>query len=491
MTVHDDLHQWADACLLPGFAGLHAPDWVRRKLASGLAGVVLYHDNVTDPAQLSRLTAQLLAENPAALIGIDEEGGDVSRLEVAEGSSWPGNHALGHIDDLDLTRAVATEIGRSLACAGVNLNLGPVADVNNNPSNPVIGVRSFGCDHKTVAAHTAAYIEGLQSVGVAACAKHFPGHGNTTTDSHHERTVVEDTAAEFEATAFPPFKAAIRAGVRSIMTAHITATAFDAAPATISAPIVTGLLRDRLGYDGVVITDSLEMAAIEDTVGLVEGAVQALIAGVDALCLGVRDGEARTAALREAIVGAVRQGRLPEQRLAQAAARISALSSWTASHREGGVLPDRALGLAAARRALHSTGINPLTTAPVVIELVSEPNPAVGHTSWGLGSLLCDAFPGTRVDRYEETPADPLHDVPAATPVVITVRDAHRHPWISAAAASVVARRPDAVLVEMGLPHGTLPSSHRIVTHGAARVCAQAAAEALLGTAIPVAPGMS
>ncbi|MFD3941862.1 glycoside hydrolase family 3 protein [Streptomyces sp. NPDC058579] len=448
--------------------------------------MVLYHGNVTGPEQLARLGGQLSAVNPAALIGIDEEGGDVTRLEIARGSSWPGNHALGHVDDPELTRAVATEIGRSLAVAGVNLNLGPVADVNNNPANPVIGVRSFGSDPKTVAAHTAAYIEGLQSVGVAACAKHFPGHGNTTTDSHHERTVVDDTGAEFEATAFPPFRAAIASGVRSVMTAHITATAFDTEPATLSAPIVTGLLRERLGYEGVVITDSMEMAAVHDTVGLVEGSVRALVAGVDALCLGVKHGEARTAALREAIVTAVRAGRLPEERLAEAADRVTALGEWTRTRLDRSTAPDHRIGLAAARRAVRSAGVEPLPAAPVVVELGAEPNPAVGHTSWGVGELLASVLPGTVVVRHDTEPADLLADVPRGAPLVITVRDAHQHPWITAAVARLTALRPDAVLVEMGLPHGTPPAARYVLTHGAARVCAQAAAELLVGRELPM-----
>ncbi|MFJ3902907.1 glycoside hydrolase family 3 protein [Streptomyces sp. NPDC090025] len=482
MSTERELYGFADACLLPGFTGHTAPDWVRRRIAEGLGGVALYHDNVTGIGQLAQLTSELRGERVDVLIAIDEEGGDVTRLEIARGSSWPGNHALGRVDDTDLTRQVAAGIGRTLAETGVNLNFGPVADVNTTAANPVIGVRSFGTDPLRVAAHTAAYVEGLQSTGVAACAKHFPGHGNTVVDSHHDLPVVHDDAAVFESTAFPPFRAAIEAGVRSVMTAHITVPAYDTVPATLSAPILTGLLREHLGHTGVVITDSLEMEAVNSTVGIVEGGVRALIAGADLLCTGTRDGEQRVIALREALVAAVRDGRLPETRLAEAAERVRALSRWTA--RSTGRGADTALGLAAARRAVHAVGITPLTAPPLVIELGDEPNPAVGRTHWGLGQTLQEALPTTTVRSYhgpDDNPLDELRHTGPGTPLVVAVRDRHRHPWIAAAVDELVAARPDTVLVEMGLPHGTPPARHYIHTQGAARVCAQAAVELLLG----------
>src|SRR3954453_6644299 len=170
--------------LQPGFPGTTAPDWLLRRLGEGLASVGLFGRNIPSPDQLAALTAQLRAERDDVLVAIDEEGGDVTRLEVGTGSSFPGNNALGAVDDVALTEAVALELGRRLAACGVNLNWAPSADVNSNPANPVIGVRSFGADTDLVARHTAAYVTGLQSAGVAACTKHFPGHGDTAVDSH-------------------------------------------------------------------------------------------------------------------------------------------------------------------------------------------------------------------------------------------------------------------------------------------------------------------
>src|SRR5918996_2687555 len=203
-------------CLLPGFAGLEAPEWLRRRLSEGLGGVVLFARNVRDREQVAALTAALRAERPDLLVAIDEEGGDVTRLEAASGSSYPGNHALGAVDDLELTEQVAAAIGSDLAGVGINLDLAPVADVNTNPQNPVIGVRSFGADPELVARHVAAFVSGLQRVGVAACAKHFPGHGATEQDSHEELPTVSEGLEN----ALLPFRAAVDGGVRCVMTAH-------------------------------------------------------------------------------------------------------------------------------------------------------------------------------------------------------------------------------------------------------------------------------
>ena len=169
-----DLERLASRCILPGFEGPTVPDWVRRRLADGLGGVVLYAWNVESGEQLRALTAQLRSEREDLVVAIDEEGGDVTRLEAATGSSYPGNAALGVVDDVELSEKVAASLGAELADAGVNLDFAPVADVNTNPQNPVIGIRSFGGDTELVSRHVASFVRGLQSAGVAACAKHFP-----------------------------------------------------------------------------------------------------------------------------------------------------------------------------------------------------------------------------------------------------------------------------------------------------------------------------
>ena len=233
-----------------------------------------------------RLVGDLRAESPELLIGIDEEGGDVTRLEVTTGSSYPGSFALGQLDDIELTRGIARELGSDLAEVGIDLDLAPIADVNSDPENPVIGIRSFGASAELVARHVAAFVEGLQETGVAACAKHFPGHGETRVDSHHDLPVIDVDPSTLRGRELVPFAAAVEAGVRSIMTAHIVVPSIAPEPATLSRAHLTGLLRDELGFDGLIVTDALEMAGVAATVGMEEGAVLALAAGADALCLG-------------------------------------------------------------------------------------------------------------------------------------------------------------------------------------------------------------
>ena len=249
---------------------------------------------------------------------IDEEGGDVTRLEAASGSSYPGNLALGAVDDAELTEGVAAAIAAELTGIGVTMNLAPVADVNSNPRNPVIGVRSFGSEPDLVARHVAAFVTGTQRVGVAACAKHFPGHGDTALDSHLELPTVAGDLQE----ALLPFRAAIDAGVEAVMTGHLLVPELDDAPATLSPRIVSGLLREELGFEGLVLSDALEMRAVSGTVGLVEGALTALEAGVDALCLGRVQGEEVVESVHAAVVEAVLSGRIGADRVAEAAERI-------------------------------------------------------------------------------------------------------------------------------------------------------------------------
>ncbi|AUG79620.1 sugar hydrolase [Kitasatospora sp. MMS16-BH015] len=501
----DQLHRDALTVLQPGFVGTTPPDWVRRHLAAGLGSVALFGRNVTDQAQLAALTAQLRAENPDVLVAIDEEGGDVTRLEAGSGSSWPGNLALGAIDDPALTRDVARELGRALAECGVNYNWAPSADVNSNPRNPVIGVRSFGADPELCARHTAAWVEGLQSVGVAACAKHFPGHGDTAVDSHLGLPVVDVDVDLLRSRDLVPFKAAIAAGAKAVMTAHIMIPALDPRlPATLSPAVLSDLLRAApadggLGYQGLIVTDGIEMGAIADTFGMGEGTVLALAAGADAICVGGGLADEETVLhLRDAIVEAVRAGRLGEDRLAAAAERVRSLGSWARIEAQGELVePDLAIGLQAARRALRvvrapGRPAAPVTERPYVASFSPQANIAVGdETPWGVAGMLAARLPGTRSASFGPAAAATPADLDALTAqvlagaegrrLVLVVRDTHRHAWMAAALARLVAARPDALVVEMGVPQAEPVGALHIATHGAARVCGLAAVEVLTG----------
>ncbi|WP_153183291.1 glycoside hydrolase family 3 protein, partial [Streptomyces sp. E5N91] len=448
----DTLTRDALAVLQPGFAGTTAPDWLLRRIGEGLASVALFGRNVTSPEQVAALTAQLRAEREDLLVAIDEEGGDVTRLEVRTGSSFPGNHALGAVDDVGLTRAVAAELGRRLAAAGVNFNWAPSADVNSNPDNPVIGVRAFGSDTDLVARHTAAYITGMQSSGVATSAKHFPGHGDTGIDSHHAMPRIDVGADVLAERDLVPFRAAIAAGSRAVMSAHILVPALDPElPATLSRRILTDLLRGELGYDGLIVTDGIEMKAIAGTYGIERGTVMAIAAGADAICVGggLHD-EGTVRRLSDALVEAVRAGELPEERLADAAERVRSLSRWAAENRPADGASDTAdgdVGLRAARRALRVTVAGepaPLTEAPYVAAFTPVANIAVGdETPWGVAAELGRLLPGTETGSFHG--ADAGREALAAAGsrrIVAVVRDEHRHPWMAAALDVLLAARP-------------------------------------------------
>jgi beta-N-acetylhexosaminidase len=459
----------AAACLLPSFPGHAVPEWVARWLERGLGGITLFAYNVRDPEQLAELTAALRAERSDLLISIDEEGGDVTRLEAEQGSSYPGNLALGFVDDVALTEEVASAIAGELARAGVNLNLAPVADTNTNPRNPVIGVRSFGSEPELVARHVAAFVTGTQRQGIAACAKHFPGHGDTAVDSHRALPTVGGDLAS----ALLPFRAAVAARVQAVMTGHLLVPELDDAPATISKPILSGLLRGELGFDGLIVTDALEMKGISGTVGVPEAAVLALAAGADALCLGHDVHDEAVDAVHAAIVDAARSGRLEEERLAEAAERVAATSRWASPTAAGAA--GRELGAEAARRALRVTGSVKADGPILVLELVPEANIAAGEARHGLADLLPDAV----AVQLRAAPPDlaALLAQHESRRLVLVARDAGRHAWQGRTLAAATALRPDAIVVETGLPGG----GASIVTHGAGRANLAAAANALSG----------
>jgi beta-N-acetylhexosaminidase len=493
-----ELRRLALSVLQPGFAGTEAPDWVLRAVGDGLSSVVLFTRNIASPQQVQRLTTQLRAENPALIIAIDEEAGDVTRLESATGSSRPGNFALGAVDDLALTESVARDLGRQLHAAGVSLDYAPSVDVNSNPDNPIIGVRSFGVDPDTVSRHAAAWITGLQSAGVAACAKHFPGHGDVAVDSHHGLPRYDADLDRIAAQALPPFRAALAAGVRAVMSGHLLVPAIDRdRPATLSSRALLDVLRGDLGFDGLIVTDAIEMGAVTDLYGIGGATVRAVAAGADAVCVGGEHAAESTAELLvDALVDAASSGELAEDRLAEAAKRVAEFAEWSIGL--GRSVPfdpvGGDIGYVAARRAIRvsgpARGILPLAAPPHVVELVPTTNLAIGkETPWGVAAPLRERLPGTTFVRLHHqelvSGSDALSRyglAPAAgRPIVVVVRDAARLPWMGSALAELATARPDAIVVEMGLPGGSAPGALQIFTHGATAASGVAAAEVLAG----------
>jgi beta-N-acetylhexosaminidase len=479
-----DLRRAAAGTLLASFDGAVVPGWLEAWLTAGLGGVCLYGANRN--ADVAAVAAAVHDARTAAVVALDEEGGDVTRLEAATGSSLPGNAALGAADDIELTAAVAAALGEVLRTARVDLDLAPCADVNSDPANPVIGVRSFGADAGLVARHAAAFVTGVQAAGVAACAKHFPGHGAVAVDSHLALPAVDAPAAVLEARELVPFRAAIAAGVAAVMPGHLLVPALDRErPASVSPRILTGLLRGELGFPGAVVTDALDMAGIGGPAAIPGNVVRALAAGADLCCLGPGNDDALLAACVDAVVAAVADGSLAAERVHDAAGRVARLRCERVATRAGGDLAR--LGAEAARRALRVDGDLP---APVVgaqvVELRRPDNIAAGSVPTGVAAAVARLDPGASVACVAEGDDRAVAGALLAArsrPLVVVARDAGRRPAQAAALRTLLTARPDAVLVDTGWPGGdpAPPAAARLTTYGASPACGLAAARLLLG----------
>lgn len=479
----------ARTVLQPGFEGTRAPDWVRRRLAEGLGSVLLFARNIESAEQTAALTAELRSENPDVIVAADEEGGDVTRLDAATGSAYPGNLALGAVDDLRLTEDVARSLGRRLAQVGIGLDYAPDADVNSNPDNPVIGVRSFGGDTALVARHTAAWVRGLQSAGVGACAKHFPGHGDTGVDSHFALPTVDLSAEELIETTLPPFRAAIDAGARAIMLGHLLLPAIDPdAPSSVSRRVVQRLLHEELGFNGLIVTDAMEMRAVSDRYGLDRAVVMSVAAGADLVCIGHTGSAELYARLEAALVTAVTSGELAETRLADAARKVRGFVSWSRDSVDVGPPVADLVGLEAARRALLVTTAAPdalpLRVPPHVVTFTVHGPAALGSVAESsLGAELAGLLPGTTrgvLGECTDAALDAVLAAAAGRPLVLAVRSAGRHRWMRDALERLLRARPDGIVADMGLPWPTPTAAVHLAAYGASRVCARAVAEALV-----------
>lgn len=330
MTLEEQIGQ----TLMVGFPGTTASREVIELIQRYHVGnILLFSRNVRDAEQVGMLTQRLQEAAREAghayplLIAIDQENGIVQRLGDAA-TLFPGNMALGAIGSQEMAFDVARATGRELKAPGITMNLAPVVDVNNNAANPVIGVRSFGEDAQLVARLGAAMVKGYQDVGVIACLKHFPGHGDTAVDSHLGLPVIPHSLERLEALELAPFRSGIEAGAAGVMIAHVAFPALthdNALPATLSSAIIQGLLREKLGFEGVILSDCLEMQAISDTVGTETAAVMALQAGIDLALVS------HHAELQQGSIAAIREaaltGDLSAQVIQRAAERIVSLKA--------------------------------------------------------------------------------------------------------------------------------------------------------------------
>lgn len=456
-----NLRALAARTLCVGFAGASPDDLpvdALRVLAPG--GLVLFARNVTSVEMTARVVAAARAASGAAFVAIDQEGGRVARLRTGA-VEIPPMMALGAVDDPSLAERAGVQVGHDLRRIGVDLDFAPVVDLALESRNTVIGARSFGSDPERVGTLAAAFARGLQRGGVGATAKHFPGHGATSVDSHLALPVIDVDPATLRARELVPFRACIAAGVDAVMVAHIVVRALDPVlPASLSPAVVSGLLRDELGFERAVFTDCIEMNAIADSIGSAAAGVAALAAGAD--CVVVSHHLEIAQRIVEEIVAAVEDGRLSQARLEEAASRLERLRA-----RDGNDAgDDPSIGSEIARRAVTVLrgSVQLSSEAVTVISFEGSARDGVGDApqNASLSEALRRRGIKSEIMRVplEPDPADLdvlLSVIDGLSPrdVVVITRRADLYPAQRAAVDALLGTRPRAIVVSAREPYDT------------------------------------
>jgi beta-N-acetylhexosaminidase len=497
------------ARLMIAFAGAELPPSATRRIRErGVVGVTLFRaHNVVDPPQIRRLTSAIQAARPAGdpplLIAADQEGGQL--IGLGDGTTpFAGAMALGATGDEALAERVAGAMGRELRALGVNVDYAPVCDVANNPANPALGIRSFGDDPAAVGRLAAATVRGLQGEGVAATVKHFPGAGDTAADPHHELPLVPRTNVELAGRELIPFRTALDAGARMVMTGHFALPDLDAGlPTSLSAAVLRDLLRDQLGFAGVTVTDAMDMRALAQGSAQIVDAIAALRAGEDVLLGAV--GEPAMERLEEGLTQAVRRGLFDPDDDAAANRRLDELRRWLGDHEPPpldvlGCGDHQALAAELARRSItlvrNDERLLPLQPAAdariaVVQSIPADLTPADTSSTVvpTLASALRRRHAGVVEILLPPTPGD--SDVAGLDErlapfdiVVVGTFSAHVQPAQAALAAAVLANGTPTVTVALRTPWDLLayPSARtHVCSYGILPPSMEALAAALLG----------
>ncbi len=475
-----------------------------------LGGVTLFARNIDNGPQLAKLDADLqtIADPVPLFVSVDQEGGLVVR--VTDGATiFPGNMAVGATGDPTVAKQVAQASADELLAMGVNMSLAPVVDVNTNPLNPVIGVRSFGGDVDNVSRMGIETINATQGQGVSAIAKHFPGHGDTDVDSHLDLPVVQHTWEQLQAREMKPFRAAMQAGVDGIMTAHLYLPAIESQPnlpATLSKTVLTGLLREQLGYQGLVLTDALDMDAIKRDRSAAEASIEAFEAGADMLLIAgiTAEDRARLGEGPPAMLKAVRGGRVSEERLNQSVLRV------LEAKLRRGVIPGvvappatpsadtlnspehRALALDVARRAItlqrDTAHLLPLRPEQKVLVVVPDAPTRSLAVDDELASSVIDAVRQYARGAFGASPRGAVDAARGADVVVLATYDLAQDAAQQSLAQKLVATGKAIVAVELRGPYDADVAKEIgtfLAVYGDRPVHLQAAAEALFGKLTP------
>ena len=452
----------------PGFGGAVVPEWIKPWLEKGLGSVTLFASNTPNFEAAAQLISELRSYNPEVLVAIDEEGGDVTRLFVREGSRYPTPALLGQCDDEDLTFRSYNSMGTVLRELGIDITYAPVADVVAFENNPIVGVRSFGMSTDVVTRHIAAAVRGLQSAGVGACVKHFPGHGAVLEDSHHDLPHIKMALADYESQHIAPFKHAIESGVAAVMIGHLVAEALDSEiPASLSSKVIRDYLRGVLKFNGLVVTDALDMGAIGGPTKIHESALKALTAGADLLCFsGMGDQSVFVSSSFEWIKSAVDSGALATKDLEESAQRVI---SWRSDNKssEG---TSAAVDYKDLIDGFEVSGSVELDAGAVnLVEIGTKPTIAAGDVSWGMHRELRAV--GIACDIHASD-AETL----ATKKLVVAFRDAYRDAPLLATLRRLYERYPDAIFIDMGWPTREFAPKNLIRAFGSSAVISQAVA---------------
>lgn len=448
----------------PGFGGTSIPEWIKPWLDNGLGSITLFGSNTPTLESTHQLIQELRSYNEDLVIAIDEEGGDVTRLFVREGSRYPTPALLGKCDDEELTYSSYRSLGTLLRELGVNLSYAPVADVVAVHNNPIVGVRSFGTTADLVSRHVVQAVAGLQDSGVGACIKHFPGHGAVVEDSHHSLPRIKMSKADYEAGHVSPFRNAIARGVSAVMVGHLVVDELDAhKPASLSSKVQGEYLRGSLGFKGLIVTDALDMGALGGVPRIHESALQALLAGSNLLCFsGLGDQSQIVEASFVRIKDALKSGEIKSDYLAGIASPVRDFNSkiLVSTEEKSEVDFDNlALGM-------HKSGSVNIKSPDVnLIEIGTKPTIAAGDVSWGIHRELRAA--GV---KFEIHASDSESALKSEKQLVVAFRDAYRDSQLLATLQNLQKRKPDAIFIDMGWPTLEFNPKNLIRSYGSSAI---------------------
>jgi beta-N-acetylhexosaminidase len=448
--------------LSPGFGGTEIPQYIKGYLDQGLGGITLFGSNTPNLESTAALIAHIRAINPDCIISIDEESGDVTRLWAKSGSPFPSPYVMGKVSGDTFTESVFEQLGANLAQLDIDLTFAPVLDLAISKDNPIVGVRSFGANPELVSSQGAAAVRGLARAGISTAPKHFPGHGKTSADSHLDLPAIEASLQELMSEDLLPFAAAIKEGAPAMMMGHLLIPAVDSLPASLSSVWINEILRGKLNFNGVVVTDALDMGALGGLENIHRSSIAAIRAGANLLCLsGVSD---QSKILTDILTLA--ESELTDEDLSKILSSKEKIRSLRRNPSVISFVED--LDTSRIVEEFEVIGNPKLESGSTsVMSLGATPTIASGSIFWGLEASL--TLRGQSLMEFD-----------TAKNQIVQFRDAWRDEKVLDRLLMLRDNHPDAIFVDFGWPTSAFTASNLIRTFGATRAHADAVAQFLL-----------